>query len=214
MAFVPLVTRWRSEGRLAAALEGTGRLLKLAVVVGVLALFAALLVGEPLVVLVAGAAFRPAAAALPPLAAALVAYAFACAARILALALERPGAALAAAGVQALALAGAGALLVPRLGALGGGLAVLIAGVLMAATFVRGVRDVGLPLQPALSALGAGLVGLPLLLMRTGGPRDALLLVAAAAAYLWALHRIGLVRIDELAALRRGLSAWFPAARA
>lgn len=214
MAFVPLVSRYRSEGRLALALDGTGRLLKLAVVAGVLAFLAAALVGEPLVVLVAGAAFRPAAAALPPLAAALVAYAVACAARVLALALERPRAALAAAGVQALALAGAGALLVPRLGALGGGLAVLIAGVSMAVTFVHGVRDVALPLRPALSALGSGVVALPLLLVRTGGPADVLLLVAAAAAYLWALRALGLMTTDELGALRRGLSAVFPAARA
>jgi O-antigen/teichoic acid export membrane protein len=214
MAFVPLVARCRSEGRLPAALEVMGRLLTLAAVVGVLAVFAAVLVGEPLVVLLAGAAFRPAATALPPLTAALVAYAVACAARVLALALERPRASLAAAGVQVAALAAAGALLVPRLGAVGGGLAVLIAAVLMAATFAHGVRDVALPLRPALSALGLGLVGLPLLLLRTGGPADALLLVAAAAAYLCALRWIGLVTNGELAALRRGLSALFPAARA
>jgi O-antigen/teichoic acid export membrane protein len=213
-AFVPLVSRYRAEGHLAAALDGTGRLLKLAVAAGVLAFFAVALVGEPVVVLVAGAAFRPAAAALPPLAAALVAYAVACAARILALVLERPGAALAAAGVQAVALAVAGALLVPRLGALGGGLTVLVAGVLMAAMFVRGIRDVALPLRPALSALGAGAVALPLLLIRSGGPADVLLLAAGAAAYLWALRGLGLVTSDELAALRRGLSAVFPVARA
>ena len=116
--------------------------------------------------------------------------------------------------MQAVVLAGAGVLLVPRLGALGGGLAVFIAGVLMAAAFVHGVRDVALPLRPALSALGSGLVGVPVVLMRTGGPEDALLLAAAAAAYLFALRWTGVATTDELAALRRGLSALFPAARA
>jgi O-antigen/teichoic acid export membrane protein len=133
LSYAPLFTALLAQGQTEAVRRWSERLLKGLAIGGIMVLFGVLLLGEDLVPLVLGDAYRPVAANLVPLTLALLALALGSVARLLALVHDRPGVALASAVVRLAAFWGLGPLLVAWRGALGGCLAVLAASILYGA---------------------------------------------------------------------------------
>lgn len=207
MAFLPLLTRLRAQGRLDAAREWASRLLKLLSAGGVMICFAALLLGAEVVPLVVGPAFRPAGGLLLPISLAVLAHAVGSVGRLMALTLDRPRLALAAALAQASALVGLGLPLAFRFGAPGVAVAMAAAASLHALVFFwRVQKEAPLRLAPSLGVVALGVLFLPLAALPVHGPLSRIVLfLVFLAGYAAALRTTRLVTAEQLSALRRAL---------
>ncbi|MEW6489969.1 MAG: hypothetical protein AB1578_18925, partial [Thermodesulfobacteriota bacterium] len=126
--------------------------------------------------------------------------------RVLAVVLERPRTAIAAAVVQLAGFWAVGPLLVTWRGSLGGCAGVLIATVLGGAYFFWRLKGpVGCSLRAPVLAAVLGVPFLPLLVLGSGWGVRAALFGACLSAYAWALRRAGVVTGEELRALWRAL---------
>jgi O-antigen/teichoic acid export membrane protein len=127
LAFLPLLSSLSAQGRLNDLKEWIERLLKWLAVLGMLVVFAVLLLGDDLIPLVLGEAFRPMVFNLLILTLALPLWALITVARVLAMVWNRPGIALEAAAIQMTAFFSLGGWFIARQASLGGCLAVLAA---------------------------------------------------------------------------------------
>ncbi len=209
MAFLPLLTRLRAQGRIEAAREWAGRLLDVLVAAAVVGCFAAALPGPDLVPRLAGPAFSPAVPLLLPVSVALLAQVACSVGRLMALVLDRPRLALAGTLAQAAVLVGLGLPMAYRFGGVG------VAWAMAAASAAHGVvvfaavqRDAPLCLGRGLAVAGLGLLFAPLALLPVTGlaPRAAVFAVMLAG-YAAALHRAGLVTTSGLSDLARPVRA-------
>jgi len=128
--FAPLFTSLVTKGRVGAVQQASERLLKWLTLCSMLAVFGALLLGRDVVLLVLGTAYRPVAVNLLPMTLALLPLALSTVVRVLALACDRPRAAVAGSGIRLMAFWALGPPLIAWQGSLGGCLAVLIASAL------------------------------------------------------------------------------------
>jgi O-antigen/teichoic acid export membrane protein len=204
LAFLPLMTGLRSAGRTEALREAAERLLRFLTIVAAVAVPAALLLGERAVVLLAGAAYRPAASVLVVLTLALVPYAFGGVLRTLALVHDRMTLLPAAAALQLAVFVAAGVPLVRAQGALGAAVAVVLGAATYAGCLAVGLRGTALPpLQHVGRGLGLGALFLGLGLARGSAAGELVGLVVLLVGYPWMLRAVGAVRPGELGALWR-----------
>ena len=141
-AFVPLLGTLLAKQDRENIKVWVERLIKGLGMCGVVAVFAVLLMGEDLVPLILGSAYRPVAANLVPLMLTLVAQALSGTGYVLALTFGRPGTALSAAGLKFVAFWALGPLFVHWWGSMGGCLAVLGATILHAVYITWRMRAV------------------------------------------------------------------------
>ena len=206
LAFAPLLTTLLAQEQAAALKEWVERLLKWLAIGGVLGVFGALFLADDLVPLVLGADYEPVAANLLPLALTLLPLALSSVARLLALVYDRPGAALAAAGVRLVAFWVLGPPLVAWQRSLGGCLAVLAASVLYAGYFTwRMRRVVRYSLRGWTLAIGLGVLFLPLAWLRSSWAVNVALYGAFVAGYAGLLLLRGVVKPGEIVAVLRTL---------
>lgn len=206
LAFAPLLMTLLTRGDVGQVLSWLERLLKWMFVVASLASLATLLVGDDLVPLVLGAAYRPVADCLWPLALALFALAVSSIGRLSALTLDRPGLSAMAAAVELAMFWGLGALLATRLGAVGMALAALAGTAGYAAVISWRVHgELPYKVRPALAAAGLALPFVPLAALRGSWVVNATLLAVAVVGYVGLLLWCRVVTVDEVAALRRAV---------
>jgi O-antigen/teichoic acid export membrane protein len=168
--------------------------------------FSALLVGDDLVPLVFGPAYRPVAVNLVPLTLALLPLALSSAANLLALVHDRPGLALQSAGVLLVAFWAMGPPLIAAWGSLGACLAVLGASALYAGVFTwRMERVTRYSLRSWALAILLGVPFLPLVLFRSSGPVNMALYGAFAVGYGGLLLLLRVITAGELAAMWRAV---------
>jgi len=168
LAFAPLLMTLLVQGRTASLRRWTELLLKWLAVGGMLVVFGALLLGEDLVPLVLGAAYRPVTANLVPLTLTLLVVALSSVARLLALVYDRPGVALRAAAIRLAVFWACGLPLIAWQGSLGGCLAVLAASAIYAVYFTWQMRRTArYSLRPWATVIVAGGLFLPLALLRS-----------------------------------------------
>ncbi len=200
----PYFTALRSEGRLPELAAWAGRLCASLAALGGVAALATAALGPHLVPLVLGPSYAHAVSVLEPLVFALPAVAVAAVARVLAVTFERPSATFAAAVVQAATMAGAGLLLVPRHGAVGAALAILLAALAQAVVLVAALRPrLRLPLGSWAAVVApALLLAVPFLALRNDFRRDATLFVAALGVYAATARAAGVLTLRGLTAAR------------
>lgn len=203
-AFVPLLGTLLAKEERETIKVWVERLIKGLGMCGVVAVLAVLLMGEDLVPLILGPAYRPVTANLVPMMLTLVAQALSGTGYMLALTFGRPGTALGAAGLKFAAFWALGPLFVHWWGSMGGCLAVLAATILhavyitwkmRAATFYR-LRDY---------ALVAGLGGLllPLVWLRSSWSLNLGLFVGFLLIYAMLLCILRVISRAEIAAVWR-----------
>ena len=204
LSFGPLLVRLLATGQLSEVTSWLERLLKWMFIVASLASLATLLMGDTLVPLVLGAAYRPVADCLWPLVLALFALAVSSIGRLSALALDRPGLSATAAAVELVTFWGLGTVLASRFGALGMAVAAL-AGTIGYAAVVSWRVHGELPYSPrsAVTAAGLALVFVPLVLFRGSWLVNTVLLAVTVVGYLGLLLWRRVITVGEIAALRR-----------
>jgi O-antigen/teichoic acid export membrane protein len=207
MAFLPIVARQRAQGNREAMTECASRLLQVVTACGAVACSGAIVLGPDLVPLLVGRSFRPAAALLPPMAVAALFHAAGSVGRMMALALDLPRLALAAALVQTAVLVGFGLPLAERFGVTGVALAVMGASVVHAVVFLAGVRRLtALSLGPALRVAAIAGCVLALAAVPVGGLAARWgLFVALVVGFAAALAAARLVTAEDLSALWRSM---------
>jgi O-antigen/teichoic acid export membrane protein len=217
-AFAPWLRTLRERGEVATMQRVIERLATWLAIAGMLAVLGVVVLGDHLLPLVLGAAYRPVAGYLLPLALALVTGALNSVGRVLALVHDRPGVALHAAVLQSVSFWVVGVPLVAWAGGLGGCHAVLVASALAGGYLTWRTRaDVPYSLYGWVAAIGLG-GGLLLLTPLRGSswPASAVLyagLVAGYGALLWGTRVVGAQDLVALrAALRPGRPGLEPAA--
>lgn len=204
LAFAPLLTTLLAQEQAEAMRRWIERLLAWLTAGGMLLAFSALLVGDDLVPLVFGPAYRPVAVNLVPLTLALLPLALSSVANLLALVHDRPGLALQSAGVLLAAFWLTGPPLVAAGGSLGGCLAALAATALYAGVFTWRMRRVTrYSLRPWVLAILLGVPFLPLVALRSSGPVNLALYGAFAVGYGGLLLALRVITVGELAAAWR-----------
>jgi O-antigen/teichoic acid export membrane protein len=206
LSFGPLLVRLLATGHLSEVTSWLERLLKWMFIVASLTSLATLLIGDTLVPLVLGAAYRPVAECLWPLVLALFALAVSSIGRLSALALDRPGLSATAAAVELLTFWGLGSVLASRFGALGMAVAALTGTIGYAAVVSWRVHG-DLPYSPRSAVMSAGLalVFVPLALFRGSWKVNTVLLAVTVVGYVGLLLWRRVITVGEIAALRRVL---------
>lgn len=204
ISFGPLLVTLLTTGAVDQVVAWLERLLKWMFVVASLACLATLLVGDDVVPLVLGAAYRPVVACLWPLSLSLFALAVSSIGRLSALVVDRPGLSAMAAGVELVMFWALGTVLASRHGAVGMAVAAL-GGTIGYATVIGWRVHSTLPYspRPALTAAALALPWVPLALLRGGWQVNLLLLTVAVAGYAALLLWRRVITLDELGALRR-----------
>jgi O-antigen/teichoic acid export membrane protein len=169
-------------------------------------LFGALFLAEPVVRLVAGEPFVPAAHVVWPLMLAFLAVIPSRVCQALAAAVEQPRVVFYASAVRIALLVPLGVALTRLHGTLGMALAFMTASLVQAGVMISVIR-VATPLDCRrwAAAAGLGLAVAPLGLLRLSAAAGALLFVAATAAYFLAIRALGIVRVAEVRDLVRAL---------
>jgi O-antigen/teichoic acid export membrane protein len=179
------------------------RLLKLSAVAGVLVIYGVLLLGDTLVPLALGSAYRDVTAILVPLSIALISFGVTSVSRILALTYDRPRLAVTAAAVQLAVFWALGWPLVSIKGSRGASAAVLGSSVVSMLVFVWSMRPiVRYPMRSWLLAILVAALFLPLALLRSSVPVNILLFVVFVVGYSAALFRLRVITTAELVSIR------------
>jgi O-antigen/teichoic acid export membrane protein len=202
MAFAPLLATLFERGQDDVIAEYTSKLLKGLAVVGVLAGFGVVILGQDLVPLAFGAAFQPVALDLLPLTVALLTSALSLVARLLALTYNRPGITFKATVVHVVGFWGVGPWLVAWEGSFGGCLAVLVASLAYAGYFAfqmggamkQGLRQWGLVILLATPFL-------PLVFFRHSWPWNLAIYPGFVVAFAAVLHWFKLLTFSEIRTL-------------
>jgi O-antigen/teichoic acid export membrane protein len=204
MAFGPLLTTLRSRADTAEIRHWVELLLKSMAIGGVIVVATALLVGDEIVPLALGEAYRPVAAHLVPLTMALLTYALGCLARLLALNLDQPDVATRAALINLAGFLGFGVPFVAWGGSLAGCYAVLASSALYAAYFTwRMRRLVRYSLWNWSGAILGGVLVLPLLALRSSPGVNVALLLIFVGSYACLLFVLRIVTPADLARVRQ-----------
>lgn len=207
MAFAPLLTMMLVQGKEEEIKKWIERLLKCATVGGVFLIYGVLLIGDNLLPLALGTAYEQVARILLPLTVSVLAFAVTGAARMLALAYDRPRVAVTASAVQLAALWVLGWPLVGWSGSWGASVAMLGASVLCAAFFTWRMRQVlRYPIRNWGLAILIGGLFLPLALMRSSPLVNVALYIAFVIGYSAALLSLRVVTPGELSAMRRAIA--------
>jgi O-antigen/teichoic acid export membrane protein len=202
MAFAPLLATFLTRAQEDQISEYVSKLLKGLAVIGVLAVFAVLILGQDLVPLLFGAAFEPVAEDLLPLTAALLTSALALVARLLALTYNRPGITFKATIVHVAGFWGLGPLLVAWGGSFGGCLAILAASLLYAGYFALRMGDnMRQSLRQWSLVVLLALPFLPLALFRHSWPWNLAVYPGFVAAFAAVLHQFKLLTVSEIRTL-------------
>jgi O-antigen/teichoic acid export membrane protein len=206
LAFAPLLTGLLAQGQDTAIRQWVGRLLTWLAMLGVLAVFGVVLLGDDLVPLVLGHAYRPVVINLLALTVTLPALALSSVGGLLGLTYERPKVVAAAAGVRLAVLWVLGPILIVWRGSLGACLAVFAATVISAGLLTWRMRDVmaGVLKRWALP-IGLGGLFLPLIWLRSSWPVNVLLYGIFVAGYGSAVLVLRAVTPGEIAALWRAI---------
>lgn len=206
LSFAPLLTSLLARGETEAVRQWTERLIKWTAVGGVLAISGAFLLGEYLVPLVLGAAYRPVATNLLPLTLALAVQSLSSVANLLALTCDRPRVTLVAAGLRLAAYWGFGFPLILWQGSLGGCLSVLAASTLATAYSTWRMRQiVRYSLRSWGLVVGLGGLMLPLAWMQSSWMVNVALYAAFVAAYGSLLFLLRVITPDEIATAWRAI---------
>jgi O-antigen/teichoic acid export membrane protein len=167
-----------------------------------IAVFGTLFLGDSLVPLVLGQAYRPVAANLIPLAVAFLPLTLSSVAGLLALVYDEPRIVLEAAGLRLAAFWVLGVLFIARWGSLGGCLAMLASYLLYAGYFTwRIQRSVRYSLHGWLLVIGSGALFLPLALLRSSWMIDLALFALFLVGYGGLLLLLRVVTIGEIVAM-------------
>ena len=203
MSFAPELSAMAAAGDRRGLARWAERLMTTGAVVGTTAVLAALFLGDALLPIVLGVGFAGAAPHFVPLALAMVGMTLAAICRLEAIVLDRWDLSLAGSLLHLAAFWGSGYLLVARLGPLGASLAALVAATLYGGFMALAIRkSAGHRLDRWWRAVALGLPFLALAGLRGGHAVNALLFAVALAGYAVLLVRLGVIRRDELAALR------------
>jgi O-antigen/teichoic acid export membrane protein len=180
------------------------RLLKWMLIAASLGVFAVLFVGDDVVPLVLGEAYRPVARNLLPLMLALCSLAVNSVGRLGALTLDRPAVSATAAAVEAAAFWTLGPLLALRAASFGASMAALVASLCYATVITWRLRRT-LPYSPraGLVVIGLALLFAPLAWLRATPAIDAALLLLSWVGFVGLLFRFGVITLEEVTSLRR-----------
>lgn len=201
LAFAPMLGILLSQGNTEAINMWAEKLVKWFAMGGVVVFFSVLLLGDDLVSLVLGSAYRPVAANLLPMMLGLFAQALINVGCLLALIFDRPREALYTSGIGLTAFWGLGIPLIARWGSLGACLAVLAASALSAAYLTYRMRAVArYSLTKYALVAGLGSLFLPLFWLRSSWPFNAALYVAFVIAYGALLFLLRVITPNEIAA--------------
>ena len=213
-SFTPLFTSLLVQKRTDLLRAWVERLLKGLAVGGVLTVFGLLFLGDDLVPLVFGAAYRPVAANLLPLTVSLLVLALTDAGRLLALVYERPRVALTAAAIQLAAFLALAPVLIAWQGSWGACLAVLIATALAALYLTRIMgRETAYSLRGWWLAIAWGGLFLPLLALRGHWGFNVGLYGVFVAAYYGTLRWRGVLTRGEISAVWGTIRREIPGAK-
>lgn len=211
IAFTPLLTALLAKGDNGAIRQWTEQLLKWLAVGGVLVVFAVLLLGEDLVPIVLGRAYRPVATNLFPLSLALLTHALGSIATLLTLIYEQPKMALVAGTIRLSAFWVLGLPLVSCWGSLGGCVAVLAASTIYAFYFNWRIQKViSYSLRKWILAIGLGSFFLPLWWLRSSCIANLTLYGIFVAGYFFFLFSLRIITIGEARALWQALGVRRP----
>jgi len=207
LAFTPLLTTLLANGDTEAIRQWTEQLLKWLAVGGMLVVFAVLLLGEDLVPIVLGKAYRPVASNLLPLSLALLTHTLGSVATLLTLIYERPKMAFVAGTIRLSTFWALGLPLVARWGSLGGCVAVLAASTLYAFYFNWRIQKViSYSLRKWTFAIGLGSFFLPLWWLRSSCMANLAFYGIFVVGYFFLLFFLKLITREEITALRRVIS--------
>ena len=168
LALLPLLTRLVTAGKADVATRLVDRMLTLFTIASVIALFAAVLLGDILVQTVIGPAFAAAAVNLMPLMLTLMMLGVSSVTVLLAIVYEQPNIALRASIVRLIGFWIVGPVCVARWGSFGACIAVLAASSAHAILSTFGLRDaLGSSIRSAAAAAGTAALFLPILWLRS-----------------------------------------------
>jgi O-antigen/teichoic acid export membrane protein len=209
LAFVPRLTRLHNERAWAELATSLNRLLTWLTVIGVVALFGALLLGETAIRVVIGPVYVPVAANLTVLMSTLLIFGVSSVTLLLGLVYERPGVALAASGLRLVVFWAVCPLCASWWGAsFGASAAVLAASAAHAALTVWQFRELlGTALRSAGAAAALSLAFVPLVWLRTSSLANVALYVMFLAVYMALLLRTGLVDRRDIAVMLHAVTA-------
>jgi O-antigen/teichoic acid export membrane protein len=211
VSFTPFLIMLLEGGQREAIAGWIERLLKYLVAVAVLCVAGGVLVGQDLVPLVLGPAYRAVATNVLPLTVALLTLSVGAVGRLLALALDRPGIIVRAAAIELAAFWVIGLPLASRTGSVGVCVAALPASALYAWYITARVRpELPYSLATAGRAVLAAIVFVPLVFLRSSWPVNALLFALGSGAYVFVLLRSGVVTLGEFAEMRQVLRSFRP----
>jgi len=203
-AFVPLLGILLAKEERETIKVWVERLIKGLGMCGVVAVFAVLLMGEELVPLILGSAYRPVAANLVPMMLTLVAQALSSTGYVLALTFSRPGTALGAAGLKFAAFWALGPLFVHWWGSMGGCLAVLAATILHAVYITWRMRAVTFyDLRDYALVAGLGGLLLPLVWLKSSWSLNLTLFAGFLLIYGMLLFLLKVISCEEIGAAWR-----------
>lgn len=206
-AFIPLLSTLHAQGQSEAVKVWLERLLRYALVGGVLATLGVLFLAEDVVPVVLGAEFSPAAGNLMWLILTLIPMAYGTAARAVAVTYVRPRLALQAAAVHLIAFWLLALPLVAWLGGVGSSISMFAAWAVYAALFTWSSRRVlRYSVRGSALVVGLGVLFLPLLLLRSSWLINVCLFGISASGYLSILFVMRVVTADEVAQLWRAVT--------
>jgi O-antigen/teichoic acid export membrane protein len=201
MAFAPMLGILLSQGDTEAVNMWAEKLVKWFAMGGVVVFFSILLLGDDLVSLVLGGAYRPVAASLLPMMLSLFAQALINVGCLLALIFDRPRQALYTSGIGLIAFCILGIPSIARWGSLGGCIAMLAASVLSAVYLTFRMREVArYSLAKYAVVIGLGSLFLPLWWVRSSWLSNVALYAAFVIAYGALLFLLRVITPNEIAA--------------
>src|SRR5262249_35283599 len=209
MAFAPLFTSLRDRKETELLHQWVRRLLCCQTAGAVAALFGVLLLGDRLVPLVLGTAYRPMVSNLVPLTGTLIVPSRTNVAGIILLSHDRPGVAVGAATIRLIVFWGLGPIFVARWSSRGAALAVLAASAIHAAYLVWSMQPAMRPFLGSWATItGLGAIFLPLVLVRPSSSLDVnvMLYLVFLFGYAAVLGISRMLTLTEVTALWRAIS--------